>query len=229
MKPGMAQIPKDEIAIQEEQKALARGKAIWYDTKLGSNGFSCESCHENGVDTNAELYPRYKHILRTVATLSMTHNFAVVRESKGRPWEIGSDDANALVLFVVSFANGKPMRMTEPRSIHQQCIRRGDSLFHHAELGKNQLTCAHCHERSKAKRWEVEGAEQGPTLRGIAAFYPRYRSELGKVATLEQQINYCIVKRQAGAGLPLDSEEIVGLCCYLASISRGKKISVARR
>lgn len=225
----MAKIAKDEIAIQEEQKALARGRAIWFDTKLGSNGFSCASCHENGVDTNAELYLRYKHILRTVATLSMTHNFAVVRESKGWPWEIGSDDGNALVLFVVSLANGKPMKMIEPKSIHKQWIRQGDSLFHHPELGKNQLACANCHERLKAKHSEVKGAEQGPPLGGIAPVYPRYRPELGKVATLEQQINYFTAKRQAGAALPLDSEKIVALCCYLASISQGKKTSVARQ
>lgn len=218
----------NEISVLEERKALERGKAIWYNTTLGTNGFSCESCHENGMDTNAELYPRYKHILRTVATLSMTHNFAVVRESKGKPWELGSEDANALVLFVTSFANGKPMKMTEPKSIHKQWIARGDSIFHDVNLGANQRSCATCHERIKNKNRGFTEAESGPLLRGVAALYPRYRHELGRVVTLEQQINYCIETRQSGAPLPLDSEKIVALCCYLAYLSQGKKIAVAQ-
>lgn len=218
----------DEISVVEERKALDRGKAIWYNPELGTNGFSCESCHENGMDTNAELYPRYKHILRTVATLSMTHNFAVVRESKGKPWELGSKDANALALFVTSFANGKPMRMTEPKSLHKQWIARGDSIFHDVNLGTNQRSCAACHQRIKDKSREFAEAESGPLLRGIAARYPRYRHELGRVVTLEQQINYCIETRQSGAPLPLDSEKMVALCCYLAYLSQGKKITVAK-
>ncbi|MDZ7330505.1 MAG: c-type cytochrome [candidate division KSB1 bacterium] len=227
-KQRIAVIDTNEISILAERKALDRGKAIWFNTKLGANGFSCESCHESGMDTNAELYPRYKHILRTVATLSMTHNFAVVRESKGKPWELGGEDANALALFVTSFANGKPMRMTEPKSIHKQWIARGDSIFHDVNLGTNQRSCAACHEPTKNKSREFAEAEKGPFLRGIAARYPRYRHELGRVVTLEQQINYCIETRQCGAPLALDSQQIVALCCYLAHLSHGRKIAVAK-
>ncbi len=218
---------KNEIAMSEELKSLARGKDIWLDPKTGNNGFSCESCHENGFLTNAEQYPRYKHILRTMATLSMTHNFAVVNESRGTPWEIGSYDANALVLYVTALANGKSMTISEPKTFHKKWINRGRDLFADPGLGTHQLTCASCHLKND-KRTKNISREVGPNLKGVAAIYPRYRFEQAKVITLEQQVNYCIEKRMTGSPLPLDSEPIVALCSYLAHLSKGKKIAVAK-
>ncbi len=58
-----------EIARAAEQKALMRGKAIWFDQKIGKNEFSCHSCHEGGFLTNPDKYPRYKHPFRSYAPL----------------------------------------------------------------------------------------------------------------------------------------------------------------
>ena len=118
-----------KLASQAEHEAAARGRDIWFDPDLGTNGRNCESCHEKGDMTNAESYPRYKHILRTMATLSMTHNFAVVNESRGKPWELGSEDANALVLYVKSLANGKRINMALPQQFKEQWIDKGKKNF----------------------------------------------------------------------------------------------------
>lgn len=210
----------------EELKALARGKEIWFDPDAGTNGRSCESCHPRGAMTNAETYPRYKHILRTMATLSMSHNFAVVNESKGKPWELGSYDANALVLYVTSLANGKSIQMVEPKAYHRECVKRGENAFNNPEIGTNDLTCASCHHNDKIK--QVTQGEIAPALKGAAATYPRYSIEQKKVITIEQQVNYCIKQYLNGYMLPLDHETIVALTSYLTSLSLGKKIAVLK-
>ncbi|MDZ7318857.1 MAG: hypothetical protein ONB11_06860, partial [candidate division KSB1 bacterium] len=134
--------PKSEKALAAEQQALAKGRQMWFDPNLGSNGRSCESCHPHGEITRAENYPRYKHVLRTMATLSMTHNFAVVNESKGQPWELGSDDANALVLYVTFLANGKTIRMEGPKDYKDDWVNQGKAIFLDNRLGSNGLSCA---------------------------------------------------------------------------------------
>ena len=218
---------KNEIAISEELKSLARGKEIWMDPNTGTNGFSCESCHENGFLTNAEMYPRYKHILRTMATLSITHNFAVVKESRGKPWKIGSYDANALTLYVTSLANGKRLSISEPLTYSKMWIKRGKAVFDDPSIGTNKLSCGSCHQKGDQNKQAPQG-RIASNLKGVPAIYPRYSFEQKEVITLEQQINLCIEKKLNGSPLPLDSEPIVALCCYLANLSKGRKIAVAK-
>jgi thiosulfate dehydrogenase len=219
--------PKSEQALAAEQQALAQGRQMWFDPNLGSNGRSCESCHPNGEITRAENYPRYKHVLRTMATLSMTHNFAVVNESKGQPWTLGSEPANALVLYVTFLANGKSIRMEGPKDYKDEWVKRGKAAFFDSGLGTNGMSCANCHVNTRAKNRTAEPQPIVP-LAGVAATYPRYRPAMDRVVTLEQQINWCLEKKLNGSPLPLDDQTIVALSCYLTFLSEGKKIAVAK-
>ncbi len=216
-----------KIAFEAEQKALARGKEIWFDPNIGTNGRNCESCHPDGEMTNAEAYPRYKHILRTMATISMTHNFAVVNESKGKPWEIGSYDANALVLYVTYLANGKKIRMSQPYSYKNECVSKGKILFSDSLFGRSQKSCASCHS-VKNNKVTQKNKLLVPGLKGVAAYYPRYSFRQQRVVLLEQEILFCLNKYLNHSEIPLDDERIVALCCFLTSISEGKRISVAK-
>ena len=217
-----------DLARLSEQKALERGKKIWFDPNIGTIKRNCESCHPKGHLTNAETYPRYKHVLNTMATLSMTHNFAVVNESKGNAWELGSEDANTLALFVKSLANGKKIRMAQPNKFKNEWINRGKSAFKSLKLSTTEQTCESCHLKGGKKHGFYDGKMRIPNLKGVAATYPKYSFKLNRIITLEQQINYCIKKHLNGNPLPLNDETIVALCCYLTSLSEGKKVSVAR-
>ena len=218
---------QNEAANKAIRQSYERGRQIWNDSDLGANGRSCLSCHVNGEMTNAEKYPRYKHILRTMATISMTHNFAVVNESKGEAWEIGSEDANAIALFVQALANGKKMKMIRLGSIDDEWFTKGSAAFIDASLGSNGKSCATCHSLDGKMRKSNESG-RGPDLKGIAAYYPRYSPNFKRVIITEQQINYCITQYMQGAPQKLDSELIVSLYYYLARKSEGTKISVAR-
>ncbi|MCI0495458.1 hypothetical protein L0Z72_10670 [candidate division KSB1 bacterium] len=218
---------KAEIARQKDLESLARGKAMWFDSELGSNGRSCESCHPGGEMTRAENYPRYKHILRTMATISMTHNFAVVNESKGKAWELGSDDANALALFVTSMANGKKIEMAWPLEYKKEWVENGRLAFSDTTIGSNGMSCQNCHQKGGEINHNLK-EKLPPSLAGSSGTFPRYSFEIGRVITLEQQVNYCIENYLKGSSLPLDDKTIVALCSYLTALSEGKKISVAR-
>lgn len=215
-------------ALSMERRTWVRGKEIWLNSNIGENGRSCESCHPDGKLTNAETYPRYKHILKTMATLSMTHNFAVVNESSGKAWELGSEDANAIALFVKSLANGKKINMAPPQTYKKEWIDRGKAVFKNSNLSENGKKCESCHQ-SKSKRQKSNNHDNKTiNLKGIAATYPKYKGHKNRVITLEQQINYCIEKNLNGAPLPLDNTKIIALCCYLTSLSEGKKVAVAQ-
>ena len=210
-----------ELAMNETRKAYERGREMWFDDNLGTNGKSCESCHPGGYISRAESYPRYKHILRTMATVSITHNFAIVAESKGKSWKLGSEDANALALFTTALANGKKLEMVEPHAINKEWIKKGEDLFVSTDLGKNGTSCANCHTKKHTT------ISEPIDLKGIVAYYPKFRPNFGRVVTLDQQIGSCIKNKMDGKNLALDDNKIIELYCYLADISQGTKISVA--
>lgn len=163
-----------------------------------------------------------------MATLSMTHNFAVVNESRGQAWELGSEDANAIALFVTSLANGKKMNMAPPKTLKKDCVEKGKDVFINSDLSENAMTCESCHQSIGRKQKSTCEDKNNIDLRGIAATYPKYRKHKDRVITLEQQINYCIETNMNGAALPLDDPKIVVLCCYVTSLSEGKKVAVAQ-
>jgi len=210
-------------AREAEQKAWSRGKEIWLDPELGTNGFSCESCHPNGEVTFAETYPKYKHVLRTMATISITHNFAVVNENRGEPWKLGSEDANALALFVTGFANGKPIRMAT--AFRQGWLAKGEAAFRSTVLGTNGKSCLHCHRKGGREGGTVED-QKIPSLKGVAATYPKFNPQQKRVILLEQKINMCIEDYLAGNALALNDTNLVALTGYVTSLSEGYKIAV---
>ncbi len=215
---------QSQIARVATIAAYERGKEIWFSPTIGSNGRTCESCHPKGDITRAEAYPRYKHVLRGVATLSMTHNFAVVNESRGRPWELGSEDANAIALFVTSLANGKKVNISTPSGIEKEWAARGKMHFANPILGSTGKSCLSCHSIRDSKPGPP--GDSGPGLKGVTAYYPKYSFRHGRVVTVEQQINYCLEHYMGATPWPLDDKAMVELVAYLAALSEGTKVKV---
>lgn len=216
-----------EMAREAEQIALMRGKAIWFDQKIGENDFSCHSCHEGGFLTNPDKYPRYKHPFRSYATFSMANNFAVVNENNGIPWVLGSEDANALILYITSLANGKRIRLAPPDKFKKEWIAKGLAAFQNHESGLNGKSCETCHIEGGRKKNIIDN-KVIPGLKGAAARYPQYNYQVNKIIILEQQINLCLEKNLAGNAIPLDDELMVALTTYITWLSEGYKISVAK-
>lgn len=76
----------------------------------------------------------------------------------------------------------------------------------------NKMNCSNCHQDAGTKPFSLNLA---------TAFrnYPSYRAREGKVLTLAERINNCVMHPHLGKPLPLDSREMVGIMSYLKWLS----------
>ena len=91
-------------------------------------------------------------------------------------------------------------------------VDRGRALFASAE-GVSQA-CSACHDSSDQ------------SFRSSAAHYPAMDAESGELLNLEGRINMCRTRHQASEPLPYESDELLALTTYVASLARGTPISV---
>ncbi|MEK7398506.1 MAG: c-type cytochrome [Candidatus Poribacteria bacterium] len=112
--------PKAELA-----KAIARGKVLFNDPKLGKSGSSCNSCHPNGGTTGGQFmgmtiptlkgasatFPKYNASAKSVVTLQQMQNMCIQMIMKGTPQKLDSADSIALSAYVTSLSNGVPVQV----------------------------------------------------------------------------------------------------------------------
>ena len=91
-----------------------RGKEIYY-TRYGQLELACATCHEENYDMNIRAdhlsqghingFPTYR--LKQANLVSMHNRFnGCIRDTRGVPYDIGSEDFVALELYVASRGNG---------------------------------------------------------------------------------------------------------------------------
>lgn len=93
-------------------------------------------------------------------------------------------------------------------------VEQGVALWDEA-AGSSGQSCADCH------------GDAAQSMRGVAARYPTYSDEAGRLINLEQQINQCRTARQGAAALAYESEDLLGLTAFVSNQSKGMPISVA--
>ena len=91
-------------------------------------------------------------------------------------------------------------------------IDRGKALF--AEAIEDSQACSSCH-----------GAD-GADLEGVAAHYPAIDEESGELVNMEGRINFCRMRYQDREPLDYESDELLALTAYVASLSREMAMSV---
>jgi thiosulfate dehydrogenase len=91
-------------------------------------------------------------------------------------------------------------------------VKRGDDLWHNPKLGTNGLACGNCHP---------DGSASNPHT------WPKYQTNLGKVGTLREMINWCISVPMVGKPLALDSDDMIAMEAYSMYTHRGVAIAPA--
>ncbi|MEQ9315790.1 MAG: sulfur oxidation c-type cytochrome SoxA, partial [Henriciella sp.] len=91
-------------------------------------------------------------------------------------------------------------------------VDRGGTLFN-ASVGQSKA-CSACH------------GEDGADLDGVAAHYPAVDESSGDLVNLEGRINLCRTRHQGLGPLDYESEDLLSLTAYVASLARGTPISV---
>ncbi|ALP52732.1 hypothetical protein Tel_05960 [Candidatus Tenderia electrophaga] len=92
-------------------------------------------------------------------------------------------------------------------------VARGDALWHSEDLGTNGLACGNCHPDASATNPHT---------------WPKYQTNLGKVGTLREMINWCIAVPMLGKPLALDSDDMIAMEAYATYMHRGVAIAPAK-
>jgi thiosulfate dehydrogenase len=101
----------------------------------------------------------------------------------------------------------------EQRQALLKAVEMGDALWHDGSLGTNGLACANCHP---------DGAASNPHT------WPKYQTNLGKVGTLRDMINWCIMVPLEGKALPLDSDKMIAMEAYATYTHNGIPIALGK-
>ncbi|MDH5327180.1 MAG: cytochrome C [Gammaproteobacteria bacterium] len=126
------------------------------------------------------------------------------------------------ILVLVPFVIASVVQAKSPRTEKQisqeqmallKAVAKGDALWHNPKLGTNGLACGNCHP---------DGSATNPHT------FPKYQTNLGKVGTLREMINWCILVPMQGKMLKLDSDDLIAMEAYATYTHRGVKIDPAK-
>jgi len=125
-----------------------------------------------------------------------------------------------ILIFIVSgTAHSKdPLNNAADFDKLMEAVAYGDQLWHtgegeggsHPQLSTNGLGCANCHPDASATQPES---------------WPKYQTNLGKVATMREMFNWCMQVVQRGKGYALDSKEMIAMEAYATYMNRGAKLN----
>lgn len=76
----------------------------------------------------------------------------------------------------------------------------------------NKMNCTNCHQDAGTKSYSFNLAASHQN-------YPQYRAREGKVLTLAERVNNCVMRPHSGKPLPLDSKEMIAFLSYLKWIN----------
>lgn len=129
---------------------------------------------------------------------------------------IGATLAGATVLSILMTAPAlakKPLTSGQAQDQNNAllaAVAKGDALWHSPKLGTNGLACANCHPDASAANPET---------------WPKYQTDLGKVGTLRDMINWCIQVPLAGKTIDPDGDDMIAMEAYATYMSRGIPLS----
>lgn len=109
----------------------------------------------------------------------------------------------------------------DPEDPKTEYILYGEELFNESntvmsDYVGNELSCASCHANG--------GLSTSNSMVGVVPNFPEYNKRAGKVFTIEDRINGCMVRSMNGEELEEDSKEMRSMVAYLTYISEGIEV-----
>lgn len=122
----------------------------------------------------------------------------------------------ACALGLGSAAAAGPAPATSP----DQAASQGLLIFNHDTFG-GVRTCSACHANGGTTLGHLPNGAKLPSLKGVAAQYPKYNAHAHRVVTLEQQLVHCIKGGLQGKPPAAASPQMTDLIAYLTKLSKG--------
>lgn len=95
----------DRWQAQFDQVAQ-KGRELWTDPKLGSNGVVCAQCHPNAANTHPETYPKFQKQLGKVAQLWEMINWCIRNPLEGENLAADDPKMTAMLAYVAKERKG---------------------------------------------------------------------------------------------------------------------------
>lgn len=116
-----------------------------------------------------------------------------------------------------------------PQGVYGEYVKYGRELLLHTahyigpdgingRYATNRISCSNCHQDAGTKPYSFN-------LETTFRNYPQYRAREGKVLSLAERINNCLVHPLLGKPLPLDSKEMNAIICYLKWINDSSQVT----
>ena len=103
--PAAENKPIRRFVMTDMEKVEVYGEELWTDTKLGTSGLSCSSCHPNGKDLRKGSYPKSIKMAGDILTLDQMINFCMVNPMNAKPLSWNHQKMTALAYYVSTHSN----------------------------------------------------------------------------------------------------------------------------
>jgi thiosulfate dehydrogenase len=117
----------------------------------------------------------------------------------------------------VQLVHGKAVHTPREEAIWKaeldKLVKEGDRLFHSDEIGTNGVACAMCHPNASNTHPET---------------YPKFQTQLKKVALLRDMVNWCIINPLEGKELAENDPKMKALEAYILNSRTGTAIAVGK-
>ena len=91
------------------QAAVKKGRQVFTDPGLGTNGVVCAQCHPNAANTHPETYPKFQKQLGKVATMAEMINFCIMNPLEGKPLALDDPRMIAIQAYITEERRGVPL------------------------------------------------------------------------------------------------------------------------
>jgi thiosulfate dehydrogenase len=117
----------------------------------------------------------------------------------------------------IQLVHGKAVHTEREKAIWKaeldKLVKEGDRLFHSDEIGTNGVACAMCHPNASNTHPET---------------YPKFQTQLKKVALLRDMVNWCIINPLEGKELADNDPKMRALEAYILNSRTGTAIAVGK-
>jgi cytochrome c len=81
----------------EYQAVVKKGRQVFTDPTLGTNGVVCAQCHPNATNTHPETYPKFQKQIGRVITMGEMINFCIRNPLEGK--DLALDDPRMVAML----------------------------------------------------------------------------------------------------------------------------------
>jgi thiosulfate dehydrogenase len=118
-----------------------------------------------------------------------------------------------LPIVPASFGDPTPREKQIWKAELDRMVQEGDRLFHSDELGTNGIACAMCHPNASNTHPET---------------YPKFQTQLKKVALLRDMVNWCVINPLEGKELAENDPRMKAVEAYILAQRAGVALEAGK-